>query len=183
MSFIIQRNSMLPTSRKRSYTAVREGQTKLDIDIFQGESIIPSNNIKLGRLTIDTPPTHKSEHIAEVRMTYDINGILMVDATNASGITTSKVILSDSNKLSDKEISAITDKLSKVKMASTENEKSNLLIARAEAIIEETMGYEREMVIDILQRHKFILKNGNGRDIRLAEEKLSELLDRLEGSL
>ena len=183
MSFIIQRYSMLPTSRKRCYTAVREGQTKLDIDIFQGESIIPSNNIKLGRLTIDTPPTHKSEHIAEVRMTYDINGILMVDATNASGITTSKVILSDSNKLSDKEISAITDKLSKVKMASTENEKSNLLIARAEAIIEETMGYEREMVIDILQRHKFILKNGNGRDIRLAEEKLSELLDRLEGSL
>ncbi|SCW55568.1 molecular chaperone HscC [Ruminococcaceae bacterium YRB3002] len=181
MSFIIQRNSMLPTSRMRSYSAIKDRQTILDVDIFQGESIIPANNIKLGRLSIKTPPTNKNEHISDVRMTYDINGILIVDVTTTDGVTTSKVLLSDSNRMSEAEIKAITDKLSKLKVASAENEASNLLIARAEALIEETMNLEREMIIDSLLRYKFIIANGNGRDIRIATDRLTELLDKIEG--
>ena len=183
MSFIIQRNSMLPTSRMRSYSAISEGQTKLDVDIYQGESIIPENNIKLGRLSIKTPPTPRNEHISDVRMTYDINGILMVDVTTTDGVTTSKILLSDSNRMSEEEVKAITSKLSKLKMASSEDEDAKLLIARAEALIEETMSFEREVLIDMLRHYKFIRLNGNGRDKRLAHNKLEELLNTIEGTL
>jgi len=183
MSFIIQRNSMLPTTRMKSYSAIRDGQTVLDVDIYQGESIVPDKNIKLGRLSLKTPPTAKSEHISDVRMTYDINGILMVDVVTTDGKVTSKVILSDSNRLSDNEVKEITARLSKLKMAPAENEESRLLIARAEALIEETMNMEREMIIEFLQRYKYVIANGNSRDIRKATKKFEEIINRIEGSM
>ena len=183
MSFIIQRNSMLPTSRQRSYSAIRNGQTVLDIDIYQGESVVPDKNIKLGRLSIKTPPTAKSSHIADVRMTYDINGILIVDAITTDGTVTSKLLLSDSNRLSDTEVKAITDKLSKLKMASAEDEQAKLLIARAEALIEETMNLEREFLIESLLKFKYVIANGNGRDKRVSSERFEQMLNDMEGNL
>lgn len=52
MDFIIQRNSMLPTSKEHMYAAASDNQTHVTVDIYQGESVIPDNNIKLGTLEI-----------------------------------------------------------------------------------------------------------------------------------
>lgn len=52
MDFIIQRNSMLPTSKEHMYAAAFDNQTHVTVDIYQGESVIPDNNIKLGTLEI-----------------------------------------------------------------------------------------------------------------------------------
>ncbi len=50
MDFIIQRNSMLPTSKIHDYYAAADNQTEVHVTIYQGESIVPANNIKLGDL-------------------------------------------------------------------------------------------------------------------------------------
>ena len=61
MDFIIQRNSMLPTSKMHDYYAASDDQTKVRVTVYQGESIIPENNIKLGELVIECPPTPLNE--------------------------------------------------------------------------------------------------------------------------
>ncbi len=181
MDFIIQRNSMLPTSKTHDYFAASDYQNGLKIDIYQGESIVPSNNIKLGELILNCPPTPIHEFIASTRLTYDINGILVVDVTTNDNKTYSKVILSESNRMSDKELTLCQQQLDKLRLAPSGSEKYQLLIARAERIIEETLSFERQAIINMLMNYKACLANGNDRDIRIITKKFSQFLDQIEG--
>lgn len=180
MDFIIQRNSMLPTSKKHDYYATVDNQVGLIVSIYQGESVVPNNNIKLGELKLSCPPTAVHEFIASTTLTYDINGILIVDVTTADGQTHSEIILSESNKMNESELALRKTQLDRLRMAPHDDEKERLLIARAERVIEETLSFERQVLIDCLMNYKACLQSGNDRDKRLSSEKLTSLLDRME---
>ena len=181
MDFIIQRNSMLPTSKMHDYYAASDNQTRIRVTVYQGESIIPANNIKLGELLIECPPTPLHEYIASLRLTYDINGILVVDVTANDKKTYSKVILSESNTMSEEELAKCKEQLNKLRLAPPDDERYQLLIARAERIIEETLSFERKIITEALMDYKACLANGNERDIRLLTKKFSRFLDQAEG--
>ena len=181
MDFIIQRNSMLPTSKMHDYYAASDNQTRVRVTVYQGESIIPANNIKLGELIIECPPTPLHEYIASLRLTYDINGILVVDVTANDKKTYTKVILSESNTMSEEELAKCKEQLNKLRLAPPDDERYQLLIARAERIIEETLSFERKIITEALMDYKACLANGNERDIRLLTKKFSRFLDQAEG--
>ncbi len=181
MDFIIQRNSMLPSSKTHDYFAASDNQTGLKIVIYQGESIVPSNNLKLGELRLNCPPTPIHEFIASVRLTYDINGILVVDVTTSDKKTYSKVILSESNTMSEEDLAKCKSQLDKLRLAPSGEEQYRLLIARAERIIEETLSFERQQITEALLSYKSCLKNGNERDIRIFTKKFKRFLDQIEG--
>lgn len=180
MDFIIQRNSMLPTSKEHMYAAASDNQTHVTVDIYQGESVIPDNNIKLGTLEISCPPTRLNAPIAKTRLTYDINGILMIDVETMDGKKHNKVIMSDSGRLSEAEINQRKAYLETLKIAPAEKEENRLLIARAERVIEETLSYERQAIIEMLMRFKYIIENGTSHEIRQEYADFSKLLDSLE---
>ena len=180
MSFIIERNSMLPCSNIRDYYAIKDNQTSVTFDIFQGESIIPENNIKLGSITISCPSTKKHDFIASARLTYDINGILIVDITNADKETTTKMLLDSNVRLSPKDMERIKAKLDSLRFSEKKDEEQEHLISRAERIIEETLSFEREMLIIALQDFKTTMKYGNSVEKRKAKEQFSAILDHHE---
>ena len=180
MSFIIERNSMLPCSNIRDYYAIRDNQTSVTFDIFQGESIIPENNIKLGSITISCPSTKKHDFIASARLTYDINGILIVDITNADKETTTKMLLDSNVRLSPKDMERIKAKLDSLRFSEKKDEEQEHLISRAERIIEETLSFEREILIIALQDFKTTMKYGNSVEKRKAKEHFSAILDHHE---
>lgn len=180
MSFIIERNSMLPCSNIRDYYAIKDNQTSVKFDIFQGESIIPENNIKLGSITISCPSTKKNDFIASARLTYDINGILIVDITNADKETTTRMLLDSNVRLSPKEMERIKAKLDSLRFSEKKDEEQEHLISRAERIIEETLSFEREILIIALQDFKTTMKYGNSVEKRKAKEKFSAILDHHE---
>ncbi len=140
MSFIIDRNSMLPCSQIKSYYAIHDNQTEVNFRIYQGESIIPENNIFLGSLSIACPPTNRNAFIATCRMTYDINGILVIDVTNKDGVTVSKTLVGNNVRLTEKEIETIKARLDNLRFSDDVDEESQLLISRAERVIEETIS-------------------------------------------
>ncbi|MBO4636690.1 MAG: molecular chaperone HscC [Clostridiales bacterium] len=181
MDFIIPRNSMLPTSRRKSYYAVSDNQTSVRIQFFQGESIIPSNNTKLGELLINCPATPKHGLIDTTKMTYDINGILMVEVETVDGKTHNKTIISKSNRMSEAEIARCQEQLSKLTLAPTDKEENRLLIARAERAIEETLSFEREAITQTLLAFKAVLEKGNSREIRIMYNRLNGLIDKIDG--
>lgn len=180
MSFIIERNSMLPCSNIRDYYAIRDNQTSVTFDIFQGESIIPENNIKLGSITISCPSTKKHDFIASARLTYDINGILIVDITNADKETTTRMLLDSNVRLSPKDMERIKAKLDSLRFSEKKDEEQEHLISRAERIIEETLSFEREMLIIALRDFKAAMKYGNSVEKRKAKEQFSAILDHHE---
>lgn len=180
MDFVIQRNSMLPCSREHTYYAVGNNQTRFLIRIYQGESVVPEANILLGTLDIQCPPTAIHEPLAKTRLTYDINGILMIDVETMDGRKSSKVIMSDSGRLSDAEIERLKEKMESLKLSPADREESRLLIARAERVIEETLNSERTNIVNVLMNYKYALQEGRERDVRSAYEKLKEVLDNTE---
>ena len=181
MSFIIDRNSMLPCSQIKSYYAIHDNQTEVNFRIYQGESIIPENNIFLGSLSIACPPTNRNAFIATCRMTYDINGILVIDVTNKDGVTVSKTLVGNNVKLTEKEIETIKARLDNLRFSDDVDEESQLLISRAERVIEETISYERDFLMNALSVFKLTMNKGNTVEKRNAKEGFKNLLDQLEG--
>ena len=181
MSFIIDRNSMLPCSQIKSYYAIHDYQTEVNFRIYQGESIIPENNIFLGSLSIACPPTNRNAFIATCRMTYDINGILVIDVTNKDGVTVSKTLVGNNVRLTEKEIETIKARLDNLRFSDDVDEESQLLISRAERVIEETISYERDFLMNALGVFKLTMNKGNTVEKRNAKEGFKNLLDQLEG--
>lgn len=181
MSFIIDRNSMLPCSQIKSYYAIHDNQTEVNFRIYQGESIIPENNIFLGSLSIACPPTNRNAFIATCRMTYDINGILVIDVTNKDNVTVSKTLVGNNVKLTEKEIETIKARLDNLRFSDDVDEESQLLISRAERVIEETISYERDFLMNALGVFKLTMNKGNTVEKRNAKEGFKNLLDQLEG--
>ena len=85
MSVIIPRNVTIPTSRNEIFTTAADNQTSANIEIFQGESSVATNNNFLGEFNISGIPRKAAgkEQIL-VDFAYDLNGMLSVTATIVS---------------------------------------------------------------------------------------------------
>ena len=76
---IIERNTIIPASRTERLYTVRDNQTKIRVNVLQGESRFAKNNLSLGELNIDVPAAQAGEESVDVTYTYDINSILEVE--------------------------------------------------------------------------------------------------------
>ncbi|WP_158588683.1 Hsp70 family protein [Butyrivibrio sp. X503] len=79
MSVIIPKNQILPASKQRRYFTVSNMQKKLVFNIYQGEKLKASNNLKLDVIELEIPPRPAGEVYADVRFSYDLNGIFDID--------------------------------------------------------------------------------------------------------
>ena len=76
---IIERNTVVPASRVKSFGTMNDRQRQVEFGIFQGESRHVAQNIRLGTITIPVPAAKAGEVQVDCRFTYDINGLLEVD--------------------------------------------------------------------------------------------------------
>ncbi len=180
MEFIIPRNTSLPSSRTGNFYALNNNQDKVHVKIYQGESMIPAKNLYLGEVQVECPPTAKDELICTVRMTYDINGILVVDVITNDNLSHTKTIFSKGNVMSEEEIEQCMRRMEKLKISPEENEKNKFLISRAEALYEEAFPEQRAMIRAYLTEFKSVLRKNNNRMIREMYKKLEKLIDTME---
>jgi molecular chaperone HscA len=81
MDVMIPRNSRIPCSAARQYTTSVDGQTRLQISVYQGERELCSENRLLGRFELQQIPAMPAGlPKVEVRFTLDADGILRVKA-------------------------------------------------------------------------------------------------------
>lgn len=178
---IIERNTVIPTSRSESYHTIANKQTEMNLSIYQGESRLVNNNIKLGEVEIKLPSAKKGEESAEVRFTYDMNGILEVDITVIStGQTYYHMIQNAPGELSGKEIKASKEKLAKLKFHPRDQAVNIELIARAERLFESRLGDDRDEIQHHLSYFEEILDKQNPADIKEAIEEFSHYLEKLD---
>lgn len=85
MSFIIRRNTTIPITRKQTYYTASDYQTAARIAVYQGESHKASENSFLGQFELSgIPPKRAGKESLEVRFSYDLNGMLEVNAVIVS---------------------------------------------------------------------------------------------------
>lgn len=178
---IIERNTPIPVSKVESYYTLYDQQKIIAVDIYQGESRLVSNNIKLGELEVDIPPDKAGEQSIDVRFTYDINGILEVEVTTTStGMKKSIIIEKNPGLLTPEDIARRLDELKDIKIHPRERSENRLLLARGERLYEEALGEKREEIAFLLLEFERVLTSQNEQEVKKAAAKLRKQLDHLE---
>ena len=160
MSFLIERNSPLPISKKDYYVTVYDGQTQIDIGIYQGENYYAKDNIKLGELNVKVPARAKGQAGVWVRFTYDLNGVLAVDTEVP--LTHQKqqlVIINKEIRMSEEDIRDRLAELEQLKLNPLEEEENKFalewgmrLYAQCNAGIREELEKRMQYFVQTAQR-------------------------------
>lgn len=144
---IIQRNTVVPVSRVQRFSPVSADQKAIRIDVYQGESRLVRDNIKLGELDVQVQPGPGHADGVDVRFTYDVNGLLEVEVmVVATGTVQRLVIESGEAHMSPEEIAKRLAALSALKIHPRDTLENRTLLARAERLYEQLLGDMREHV-------------------------------------
>ena len=178
---IIERNTTLPCSRVERFYTMYDFQTVISVGVYQGESRMVKNNIKLGELEVYVPPEPRGKSAVDVRYTYDINGILEVEVKSLStGEVTRKVILKNECTLTEEEVEARLKELADIKIHPRENARNRYLLAKGERLYEETLSDLRTQIAQALEHFEAVLDRQNREEIEVEAEKLEKFLNRID---
>ena len=177
---IIPRNTTVPTSKSEYFYTIADYQDKVNVGIYQGESLNIDDNLFLGNFLIDVPRNIAGKEAINVRFTYDINGILEVEATVVStGLKKSKLIVN--GDLSEEEKNEKIKMLEEIKIQSENKNKDKLLLERANRIYAEIVNTEiRNHISDYLENYKMVVATGDRIRIQKAKESFSQFLDKID---
>jgi len=102
---LIERNTTIPTSKSQIFSTAADGQTGVEIHVFQGERPMASDNKSLGKFMLDgIPSAPRGVPQVEVVFDLDANGILNVSATDKATNKQQKITITASSGLSKEEI-------------------------------------------------------------------------------
>lgn len=180
---IIERNSVVPISQSQSFYTIRNKQTQIHLDIYQGENMRPIDNILLGDLNIDVPPAPAGDEGIDVRFTYDINGALEVEVTSLSTKKQVRKIFKNQANLSEEDLQQRFKALSDFKLHPREQAENAALLARAERIYAESLSHQRDYVRTLILDFEQFISDPKNREVASIRDAFSEALEELEGSL
>lgn len=179
---IIERNTIVPASRSKDIVTIHDNQAKLSIEVFQGEARMVKDNIPLGTFSVPMPSGKPAGQAgANVRFTYDVNGLLEVEASvHGTDIKESILIEEHSGVLSKEEIAERLTALASLKLHPREDARNNALLARANRMYEEALGTHRDAISHTIAQFDAILARQDPHEVAAAREKFQAWLDRLE---
>ncbi len=174
MSVIINRNTPIPVKKFKTYKTTCDDQEELKISVYEGESKLVSNNIKIGDYIIKIKGRGKAGSIKfKIIFEYDINLQLNITAKEIyENNEENLVVIGEKMKISDDE----TER--KIKEAKQYEEKD---IKRFESIKArndlEYLCHKKKQIIDDML--KWINDNKNASKKEFEEQK-KKLLDSLK---
>jgi len=102
---LINRNTTIPTKKSQVFSTAADGQTQVEIKVFQGEREMAANNKILGQFSlIGIPPAPRGVPQVEVTFDIDANGILHVSARDKGTGKEQQIVIQSSGGLSKDEI-------------------------------------------------------------------------------
>jgi molecular chaperone HscA len=105
MDVLLPRNSKIPTQAGRQYTTQKDGQSGINIAVYQGERDLVQDNRKLGEFTLKGIPNMPAG-LPKVEVTFLINadGILQVKAKELRSGVSQQIDIKPQYGLTDEEV-------------------------------------------------------------------------------
>ncbi len=187
---LISKHSFIPTSVSQDYTTVVENQSRVRINVVEGEYKIASENVRLGTFILDgIPPGPPGSQTIRVKFDIDNNGILTVTATDLeTGKANQITIEASKTRLSDEEIVRAKDNLGELtEEASSRKEavpdtyrEAMALITRAEGMEFRVTEVEVKKLRELIHELEIAMSLNKSDDVLEKSDELSELLFDLE---
>ena len=171
---ILERGTVLPASRVRTFSTMNDGQTQINLEVYQGEHSLCRDNQQLGELMLkNIPPGPAGKEGVDIRFSYDMNGILDVDATIVSTRKSSNLTIEHGDgRLSARERKAIKKRLQALKFHPRDALPNTTALARGEALYVELVGVERSVLGDALNSMRTALETQDPELIEAARSNL-----------
>jgi len=178
---IIERNCTVPVSRVREYFPVHDQQNTITLRVYQGENPWAENNIALGELEVPVPPGTTQERGVDVRFTYDINGVLQVEArVQKTGIVRELLLMQGDGGLSEEEARKRLAELAGLKTHPRDEQPNIAALARAERLYAESLGDERRHVQGLIVEFQAALATQDKAFVARQRDALLQALDQHE---
>ena len=148
---IINRNTTIPTSRVNRVTTIHANQTSVKIRVYQGEGRKTEDNLFLGEFDVAGIPRGAAGQEVDIRFTYDLNGVLEVEATIvATRKQVTHIITKHAKGLSADAVSRAVAEMAALKAHPRDEAVNRFLIRRAERLYQELPLAERRFLDSLL---------------------------------
>lgn len=102
---LINRNTTIPTKKSQTFSTAADGQTAIEVKIYQGERELVRDNKMLGNFQLTgLPPAPKGVPQIQISFDIDADGIVNVSAIDKATNRDQSMTIASSSGLSDKEI-------------------------------------------------------------------------------
>ncbi|RKO91800.1 heat shock protein 70 family [Blyttiomyces helicus] len=136
---LINRNTTIPTKKSQVFSTAADGQTQVEIKVFQGERELVRDNKQLGNFNlVGIPPAPRGVPQIEVTFDIDADGIVNVSAKDKATGKDQSLTIAASSGLSDAEISNMINQAEQ--FAESDKKRKDVIESsnKAESIIHET---------------------------------------------
>ncbi|PKM04743.1 MAG: molecular chaperone HscC [Gammaproteobacteria bacterium HGW-Gammaproteobacteria-6] len=177
-SVLIPRNTVIPASRSDRFYTVADNQDEMRLAVYQGEQRLVKNNIKIGEFNVPVPRKKAGKEAVDVRFTYDINGVLEVQAdVLGSGCRKTLVIQNTTTELDQDEIDRLLKRMEKLKFHPREDSVNLALMGEAERMWAEALGEERQYIEQLIKHFEEAM---DSQDPLRSSEARTEVEKRLQ---
>ncbi|KAJ3135104.1 70-kilodalton heat shock protein [Geranomyces variabilis] len=138
-SRLISRNTTIPTKKSQVFSTAADGQTQVQIKVYQGERELVKDNKLLGQFNlVGIPPATRGTPQIEVTFDIDADGIVNVAARDKTTGKDQSLTIAASSGLSDAEIEKMVNQAEQ--FAETDKKRKEVIEAsnHAESIINDT---------------------------------------------
>ncbi|MBV6289755.1 molecular chaperone HscC [Pseudomonas aegrilactucae] len=176
---IIERNTVIPTSRVERFFTTYPQQKLIHISVYQGERPWVRDNIFIDDFNVDLTPMDKIQAL-DIRFSYDINGLLEVDVTLVeTGVRHSHSIDRSPTGLDDEARTLSHQRLAGLKIHPRDALPNRTLAARLERAWMQSLGDEREQIGAWLSEFSEVLATQQSNLISSKRQHLNQALDGL----
>ena len=181
---LIDRNTTIPTKKSQIFTTAEDGQTSVDIAIFQGEREMARDNKALGQFRLEgIPAAPRGIPQIEVAFNIDANGIVAVSAKDLGTGKEQTITITATTNLSKEEVdrmvrdaeSSAAEDTRKKEEAEARNKASSLIYSTEKSLkeigdkLDETAKADVEKALAELHR---VSENGTVADVKAATDAL-----------
>lgn len=178
---ILERNTIVPASRVKTFSTLHDGQREVKMNVYQGEARLVAENIHLGQIIIPVPSKFAGQVRIDCRFSYDINGLIEVDVDIPETGTHRQLVIVDPGMRASKDLEARRRALEALKIHPRDTDANRAALARAARCYEDSLGARRDAVSALIRQFEAVLDRQDPREVEAARTELLATLDRLEG--
>jgi len=180
---ILQRGTTIPASRVGRYHTVSHGQRGITVEVYQGEHALCRDNTLLGALAVPVPAAPAGRESVDVRFTYDLNGILEVEATVVSnGRVVSDVFHESRSDMTPAMVAKAREQMKRLKVHPRDTLPNRTALERADACYIELVGPSRDHLGQLIAFFLAALETQDPDQIEAARAQLLDATAYLSGS-